>query len=80
VFVVDAYTRRILERHGMMPFNARYDEIRELFEHALTKGADSAAIFNQAHALIVQVGKNHCRKEASCEGCPLKRFLPKSQN
>jgi endonuclease-3 related protein len=80
VFVVDAYTRRILERHGIMPFNARYDEIREMFEQALANGANSAAIFNQAHALIVQVGKNHCRKEASCDGCPLRKFLPIGRN
>lgn len=76
VFVVDAYTRRILERHGVMALTAGYDEIRELFEKSLTQnGADSAATFNQAHALIVQVGKSHCKKEASCKGCPLERFL-----
>jgi endonuclease III related protein len=36
VFVVDAYTRRILDRHGILPANARYDEIRELCERALS--------------------------------------------
>jgi len=36
VFVVDAYTRRILERHGIAPANAKYEELRELVEHALT--------------------------------------------
>ena len=35
VFVVDAYTRRILDRHGILPSNAPYEEIRELFEAAL---------------------------------------------
>ncbi len=34
VFVVDAYTRRIVERHGILPATAKYDEIRELFETA----------------------------------------------
>jgi endonuclease III related protein len=83
VFVVDAYARRVLDRHRITRFSSGYDEIRNLFETALaapaaTNGrAESAAIFNQTHALIVQVGKNHCRKEASCEGCPLERFLPK---
>jgi endonuclease-3 related protein len=76
VFVVDAYTRRILGRHGIMPFNANYDEIRELFENSLgQRDANPIAVFNQAHALIVQVGKNHCRKAAICKGCPLERFL-----
>jgi endonuclease III related protein len=41
VFVVDAYTRRILERHEMIDANARYEEIRELFERALASFVDS---------------------------------------
>jgi endonuclease-3 related protein len=36
VFVVDAYTRRIAERHGLLPATADYEEIRALFEHALS--------------------------------------------
>jgi len=35
IFVVDAYTRRILERHGAVQGNSKYDEIRSLVEHAL---------------------------------------------
>jgi endonuclease-3 related protein len=35
VFVVDAYTRRILERHQIVPSASGYDEIRQLFERAL---------------------------------------------
>jgi endonuclease-3 related protein len=76
VFVVDNYARRILDRHRIMRFDAGYDEIRQLFEKSLGRqGADPVAVFNQAHALIVQVGKNHCKKEASCKGCPLEGFL-----
>lgn len=40
VFVVDAYTRRILERHEMLPANTNYEEIRQLFEHALSPVAE----------------------------------------
>ncbi len=36
VFVVDAYTRRILHRHRILPFKADYEEIRALFETALS--------------------------------------------
>jgi endonuclease III related protein len=36
VFVVDAYTRRILDRHGILPEDAKYDEVRSLWERALT--------------------------------------------
>jgi endonuclease-3 related protein len=35
VFVVDAYTRRILERHRILPANAPYEEIRRFSESAL---------------------------------------------
>jgi endonuclease-3 related protein len=35
IFVVDTYTRRILERHGIVNAGARYDEIRTLMERAL---------------------------------------------
>jgi endonuclease-3 related protein len=41
VFVVDAYTRRVLARHMSLPENANYEEIRKLFEEALTPVADS---------------------------------------
>ncbi len=46
VFVVDAYTRRILERHEILPASAKYEEIRELFERALSHspGTDGQAI------------------------------------
>ncbi|MHB8217394.1 MAG: base excision DNA repair protein [Candidatus Sulfotelmatobacter sp.] len=43
VFVVDAYTRRVLDRHGILPAKAGYEEIRKLFEEALTPLADSVA-------------------------------------
>jgi endonuclease-3 related protein len=35
VFVVDAYTRRILARHGVVDFSATYDDIRLIVERAL---------------------------------------------
>lgn len=40
VFVVDAYTRRVLERHGIVPQSARYEEIRQLFQRALAEVAE----------------------------------------
>ena len=39
VFVVDAYTRRILDRHEILPEKTDYEEIRELFEKALAAAA-----------------------------------------
>jgi len=43
VFVVDAYTRRILARHGILPETADYEEIRELFQESLAPIAESIA-------------------------------------
>lgn len=48
IFVVDAYTRRILHRHGVLPANAPYDEIRQLFESALgTENSKLASAFHE---------------------------------
>jgi len=67
-FVVDAYTRRVLRRHFLCNEKADYETSRGLFQAALR--AD-AALFNEYHALLVAVGKKHCRSRARCEGCPL---------
>lgn len=74
VFVVDAYARRILARHGLAPAGKSYEELRGLFETSLPK---EPQLFNEFHALIVHTGKEFCRKsEARCTDCSLKKFLP----
>jgi endonuclease-3 related protein len=74
VFVIDAYTRRILARHGAATGLEPYDTLRSGFEAALP--ADPRR-FNEYHALIVRAGKEHCRRRAPlCAGCPLEPFLP----
>ena len=70
-FVVDAYTARILYRHRLIDDTADYDEIKSLFESNLP---DDVAMFNEYHALLVQVGKTHCKPRAKCAGCPLEPF------
>jgi endonuclease-3 related protein len=70
-FVVDAYTRRILIRHGLIGEDATYDAIQARFERDL---APDAAMFNEYHALLVELGKRHCRARARCEGCPLESW------
>jgi endonuclease-3 related protein len=76
VFVVDSYTRRILERHGHAHPKLAYDEIRKLLESALPADQE---LFNEFHALIVNVGKNYCRpNHPRCSQCSLSRFLPQS--
>ncbi len=69
VFVVDAYTRRILSRHGLLDGRLRYDEIQQWFESHLPR---SAPLFNEYHALLVEVGKRWCHpRQPDCPSCPL---------
>lgn len=67
-FVVDAYTRRLFQRLGLLPEGAGYDETRALFMRGLP--AD-VALFNEYHALIVEQCKRFCRTKPRCTGCPL---------
>lgn len=74
VFVVDAYTRRILERHGLAHAKESYEGLRGLFEKSLP---NDPKLFNEYHALIVHTGKHHCRNRAPiCSTCALRPFLP----
>jgi endonuclease-3 related protein len=69
VFVVDAYTRRVLHRHRLVSLLAGYEEVRQFFERHLP---GDPALFNEYHALLVAVGKHYCRKHPRCEECPLR--------
>jgi endonuclease-3 related protein len=73
VFVVDAYAKRMLARHGWVKEDAKYKDVRWLFEKRFP---GDTARFNEFHALIVQTGKTFCRtKEPLCGECPLGRYL-----
>lgn len=77
VFVVDAYARRILERHALASPKLRYDEVRALFERALPHDPQ---LFNEFHALIVHTGKHFCSaRTPDCSRCALQQFLPAPQ-
>ena len=71
-FVIDAYTRRMLERHGWADARADYDELAELF---VTQLPPDTTLYNEFHALIVNLGKEYCRPRPRCEDCPLRPFL-----
>lgn len=74
VFVVDAYTHRILGRHNLTTGRPDYGAVRSLFEASLPR---DAALYNEFHALLVNVGKNWCRKgQPRCGECPLLPYLP----
>jgi len=68
-FVVDAYTRRILTRLGVINGEESYGEIRELFMKNLPK---DVPLYNEYHALLVRHGKERClKRNPRCAGCPL---------
>jgi endonuclease-3 related protein len=71
VFVVDAYTGRILGRHRLLEPGAGYEDIRMLFESALPK---EPPFYNEYHALLVRLGKDHCKTKPQCKGCPLEEL------
>lgn len=68
VFVVDAYTKRILARHGLVDERATYDELQALFHRHLPR---DATLYNEYHALLVRLGNRLCRRVPRCAECPL---------
>lgn len=72
-FVVDAYTRRIFGRLGLLRGGESYGEVQAEFEAALPR---DVALYNEYHALIVQLGKSVCRPRPRCGECPLGAVCP----
>ena len=69
IFVVDAYTKRILSRHGIISERASYAEVQRLFMDHLAR---HEKLFNEYHALLVHLAKTVCKKIPKCDLCPLK--------
>ena len=91
LFVVDAYTRRVFARLGLLrgdragelaeppraswPFSStRYDQVQRFLMDRLPR---DAALYNDYHAQLVRLGKDHCRPRPRCAGCPLDDLCPK---
>jgi len=69
IFVIDAYTKRILCRHRLLRKEATYEEAQDIFMRNLKH---DRKLFNEFHALLVKIGKDYCRKQnPQCEICPL---------
>jgi endonuclease-3 related protein len=81
-FVIDAYTKRIFQRHNWSPKSAQgYDGLKLLCETALgqKRGAARLDYWRDYHAQLVMVGKYFCRARAPrCDECPLKPLLPRN--
>ncbi len=73
VFVIDAYTRRVFGRLGLIAGVEPYEALRARFEQALHT---NVGLFNEYHALIVHHGKHICRRRPRCEACCLVRECP----
>lgn len=76
VFVVDAYTRRIFSRHGLVPHDIKYETLRAFFEQNLEADVHT---FKEYHATIVWTAKDFCRTRPNCDGCPLQPTLKPGQ-
>jgi endonuclease III related protein len=78
IFVVDAYTKRLVRRHHLITGAGDYDyrEVQEFFHDHLP--AD-AYLYNEFHALIVALCQRYCKKAALCENCPLQWDLEDSR-
>jgi len=70
VFVIDAYTKRIISRHGFIKEDSDYSDVQRLFMDNLKR---KEKLFNEYHALLVKLAKDFCRKSnPKCAVCPLK--------
>lgn len=71
-FVVDAYTKRIFSRHGFIREDASYEAVQAIF---LSNLPEDVRLFNEFHALIVELGKELCKsKKPLCNKCPIRRI------
>lgn len=72
LFVIDAYTRRVFGRHFLIDGREPYEAVQRLVMDRLPK---SPTLFNEFHALLVELGKRHCHRRApDCARCPLVEF------
>ena len=74
LFVIDAYTRRVFARLGLIRGDESYDDLQRNFMDELTPDAE---LFNDYHAQIVMLAKDVCRPRPQCARCPLDSICPK---
>lgn len=71
VFVIDRYTIRALSRHAFLPEEATYVEAQQFMTDHLP---EDTALYNEFHALFVELGKQFCKPTPACAGCPLEEL------
>lgn len=75
-FVVDAYTRRVFTRYGLLKERASYAEIQKFFQSRLPRDVD---LYQRYHALIVEHAKQTCKKLPLCGQCVLNQQCAAAQ-
>jgi endonuclease-3 related protein len=70
VFVVDAYTKRIFQRYGILEGNPTYDDVQAHFMESLPP---DVSLYNDYHAQIVHLGNSICKARPLCGSCPIAR-------
>jgi len=70
-FVVDAYTKRIFHRMGLLEKNPPYESVKKFFEVSLPKNVE---VYQEYHALIVELAKRYCKSKPDCRECCIRRF------
>ncbi|HVQ00155.1 MAG TPA: endonuclease [Candidatus Thermoplasmatota archaeon] len=79
-FVIDAYTRRISRRLPLTASTESYDELQGFFVETLQKRYPKdqlVPVYQELHALMVELAKNYCRATPRCDQCPLTRSCKK---
>jgi endonuclease-3 related protein len=72
-FVVDTYTKRIGSRLGWYPAKSPYDDVKNFWIQRLP---ESVRVYNECHALLVELAKRACHTKPDCGACPLRRGCP----
>ncbi|GAI80231.1 unnamed protein product, partial [marine sediment metagenome] len=72
IFIIDAYTRRILSRHNIVHSDSDYDSVQQLFMNNLPL---EESLFGEYHALLVKLAKDVCKNKPECRFCPAKNVL-----
>lgn len=68
IFVIDAYTKRIFSRLGIVKHNVSYQKLQKLFMVNLT---ENSYLFQEYHALLVYHAKHFCRSQPLCSKCAI---------
>lgn len=82
VFIVDAYTKRLCQRLALPVSVLKYDVVQNFFEQQLSKSFDKSElvdVYQQYHAMIVELAKQFCQIKPRCLLCPIQQYCSLQQ-